>query len=183
MTSQTRGIRTFFFFIFRAVVIAGVIFIAGLALFALKGFIISSGVFNALGVSAEVVNMLGNYLVGGIFSLALVVLVVGILYGWLSYITFTFMVDEFALRIKRGILDRTEISIPYRQIQDVDLNQNLLFRIFGLATLAILTAGTEDDKDFGKSEAIFDIIDSNIARVLQKELLSRAEVQLVKNVQ
>ena len=56
------------------------------------------------------------------------------------------MLDTDALKIKRGILSKEEIAIPYRQIQDVDIEQSISDRMWGVARLAILTAGHEETK-------------------------------------
>ena len=57
------------------------------------------------------------------------------------------MLDDDALKIRRGILSKEETAIPYRQIQDVDIEQNISDRIWGVARLAILTAGHEEAKE------------------------------------
>lgn len=117
----------------------------------------------------------------GIFFLFLISLFVALASAWLTYISYTFLVADDALKIKRGIFSKTEIAIPYRQIQNVDIEINILFRIMGLSRLIILTAGHEDinPKDNDEAEGIIPAIDSQLALWLQTELLKRADVQKV----
>jgi uncharacterized membrane protein YdbT with pleckstrin-like domain len=85
------------------------------------------------------------------------------------------------LKIRRGILSKEETAIPYRQIQDVDIEQNISERIWGVARLAILTAGHEEAKegDEDTSAGILPAIDRALAESLQTELLKRADVEKV----
>ena len=92
------------------------------------------------------------------------------------------MADD-SFKIKRGILNKTENAIPYRQIQNVDIERNFTFQMLGLSRLIILTAGHEDEKSQGKDEAegVISAVDQKIASWLQTELLKRADVQKVTN--
>jgi uncharacterized membrane protein YdbT with pleckstrin-like domain len=98
--------------------------------------------------------------------------------AWYTYSSHVFMLDEYALHIRSGILNRNEIAIPYRQVQDVSLNESYLQRMFGVAELSILTAGHEDTKD-EKASADFPLIDKSYALALQEELSKRSSVQQV----
>ncbi len=90
------------------------------------------------------------------------------------------MLDTDALKIRRGILSKEEIAIPYRQIQDVDVDQSISDRIWGVARLAILTAGQEKTGEGNdESEGIFPAIDRVLAESLQTELLKRADIEKV----
>ena len=105
-----------------------------------------------------------------------------ILISWLTYVNYTFAVTDFALKIRRGILSREEIAIPYRQIQDVDINQDFTYRLLGLSELVILTAGNQEDKaKSDETEGILPVLDSNLAKMIQTELLERADIQTVTN--
>lgn len=92
---------------------------------------------------------------------------------------------EDSFKIKRGILSKAENAIPYRQIQNVDIERGLLFQMLGLSRLIILTAGHEDESPrnapIGSDEAegIIPAIDQKLAEWLQTELLKRADVQKI----
>ena len=87
------------------------------------------------------------------------------------------------LKIRRGVFSREEVAIPYRQMQDVDIEQNLTDRFWGVCRLVILTAGHEDEpQPEGESEGILPVIDKTLAEQLQAELLRRADVQRVTEI-
>ena len=88
---------------------------------------------------------------------------------------------EDSFKIRRGILNKTENAIPYRQIQNVDIERNFTFQMLGLSRLIILTAGHEDINIKGSDEAegIIPAMDKELAEWLQTELLKRADIQKV----
>lgn len=119
------------------------------------------------------------------WTLAAFLVVFGLTYffSWLTYVNYKFLIGEDSLRISRGILAKEEIAIPYRQIQDVDIERSLYYRMMGLSKLVILTAGREDEKGGGnESEGILPAMDRNLAEWMQQELLRRTEVQRVVEV-
>jgi uncharacterized membrane protein YdbT with pleckstrin-like domain len=90
--------------------------------------------------------------------------------------------DDYGFKLHRGIISRDEVTIPYRQIQDVDVDQSIIGRLLGIGKLIILTAGNEDkDKNGEESEVVFDIIDISIAKSLQKQLVEKSSIQLVRD--
>ena len=92
-----------------------------------------------------------------------------------------FLLDDDALRIRRGMISQEEFAIPYRQIQTVDIERSYSQQIFGLSRVVILTAGQGFGRqgDGGESNEIFSAMDTEIASWLQAELLKRANVQKV----
>lgn len=113
------------------------------------------------------------------FLAAIASLILAIFIGWLVYVNYKFMLTEDALKIERGIFSKEEVAIPYRQIQDVDVDKPFVFRIMGLSKLIILTAGHEDKNAGDQSEGIIPAIDSGLADKLQAELLKRADIEVV----
>jgi len=120
-----------------------------------------------------------------IFAVSIVIFAVCFAVARLSYINYLFAITDDSLKIKKGILNKTENAIPYRQIQNVDIERDIIFRMMGLSRLVILTAGHEDEKSqrpktyLGESEGIIPAIDQKLAEYLQAELLRRANVQKV----
>jgi putative membrane protein len=159
----------------------------------------AAGIFLFLAVALLVVGgepsltktPLGNLahfaLLGAGLSAILFVVIFGItfLIAWLIYTNYRFALGENSLKIKRGVIGKEEMAIPYRQIQDVDINRDLSFRIWGLSKLIILTAGREDAAVGGRSgrsdesEGYLPALDKDLAEWLQHELLTRANVQRV----
>jgi uncharacterized membrane protein YdbT with pleckstrin-like domain len=114
----------------------------------------------------------------------LIIFTVTLLIVWVEYASFGFLLGADALKVKRGVIHKEEVAIPYRQIQNVDIERTLLDQIAGTSRLVILTAGHDDadaDKEGGKaeSEGIIPVMDKKLASRLQTELLSRASIQKV----
>ena len=103
--------------------------------------------------------------------------------GWLTYANYRFLFDENALKIKKGILSKEEIAIPYRQIQDITIERNLSLQMMGASRLLISTAGHEDKPEEGGVEGVLPEIDKTLAEKLRDELLKRAEMQRMVTTQ
>lgn len=121
----------------------------------------------------------------GCFTLFVIFFGLAFLIAWLVYINYKFALGDNSLKIKRGILNKEEIAIPYRQIQDVDITRDISFQLLGLSRIVILTAGHEDGPnedeagEQGQSEGYLPALDKELAEWLQAELLKRANVQKV----
>lgn len=62
------------------------------------------------------------------------------LYFWLYYNILNFVVDNDKITINSGILIKRSKSIPFNQVQNVDIVRGLLQRIFGLCKVNIWTS-------------------------------------------
>lgn len=82
-----------------------------------------------------------------------------------------FILSEHSFNIRRGFFMIKEKVIPYRHIQNVDIEQPYHYRIIGLAKLNITTARL-DNFDDGKTNLI-PIIDKVIARKLSEFLIQQ----------
>lgn len=121
-----------------------------------------------------------NLAAWGVLILFAMVFALTFFITWLIYINYKFFLGDNALKIKRGILNKEEIAIPYRQIQDVDITRDLGFQMMGLSRIVILTAGHDDDKPGDdRTEGVLPAVDKDLAGWLQSELLKRANVQKV----
>lgn len=95
-----------------------------------------------------------------------------------------FMLDNHSFHIRRGILMVKEKVIPYRHIQNVDLEQPYHYRLFGVVRLNITTARVDtfsEEKDAKKkhqhdSNHLIPLIDKKIAKELSHFLVSRGDV-------
>ncbi len=177
-TEQKLGRKTFRFYLYQNL-LAGVVlmFIAAIVLLA-QGTLIESLTMSALGLDHRTVIIIVYDINIALFVIACVALGIGMLISWVRYTSITFSTGEYALIIKRGIIDKREISIPYRQIQDVDINRSLSQRMFGVSSLLILTAG-EAQQAGSESEGALSVIDTPLAEALKAELLRRTNVQEV----
>ena len=125
---------------------------------------------------------LANYLTlaaWGALAVFVLALAIALLVSWIVYASYTFMLDDDSLRIKRGVFTKEEVAMPYRQIQDVDIERDLTYQMLGMSRLVILTAGHEDTDAHDESEGIFPAIDKDAAEQLQQELLKRTNVEKV----
>jgi len=55
----------------------------------------------------------------------------------------SYRVDARGIRIRRGVIWRSEVTVPRSRIQHTDVSRGPIERGFGLATLTLHTAGTE----------------------------------------
>ncbi|PZO26718.1 MAG: hypothetical protein DCE86_14110, partial [Flavobacteriaceae bacterium] len=110
-----------------------------------------------------------QYLVVGLGFLGLVLLTLVI--GYLKYRNFTFYLDEekqeFVLR--KGVINKSRISIQLSKIQQVDINQSIIQKIIGVYSLDIDTAGTD------KKEISIRAIDQRLALLLKEKLLDYSD--------
>lgn len=173
-TYHTLGHKTLWIFVLQRIRASFVLLVIGLGLFVLAG---------QPSLAKTPFGNLAKYALGGAWifiSLFIVVFLITFFISWLIYIHYKFFLDANSLKIRRGIIDKEEIAIPYRQIQDVDIERDLTFQMMGLSRLIILTAGHEDLKPHGdESEGVLPAMDQALAEWLQKQLLQRANVQKV----
>jgi len=122
--------------------------------------------------------------VGLVPPLIFIAIAFGVIMAYVWYYSFRYKLDDNDLAFEKGLVGREEISIPFRQIQNVDIEQSFIYRIFSLADLVILTAGHEDQSHITKdeSEIIMPALNEGEARRLQHYLLERANVQRAINV-
>ena len=81
---------------------------------------------------------------------------------------FEYRVGENEIRIDSGILNRTHRSIPFDRIQDVDITQGPVARLFGLARVKFETGGSA-----GEEEGVLQAILLERAEELRKLVRSR----------
>lgn len=122
-------------------------------------------------------NYLSFFYVGReiVFWVFLLITGLTILIAWLRYITFNFMMGEHGLKILRGIFNKHEVTIPYRQIQNINIRRSIWDRFFRASHLIVLTAGVEARQ--AESEGAFPVLDKFLAEEIQHELLKRAHTE------
>jgi membrane protein YdbS with pleckstrin-like domain len=118
-----------------------------------------------------------GWVLGGIPAVVYLPLLAGMLAGLTALLAFAYKwpevhhrhlryrVDERGVRIRRGVLWRKVISIPTSRVQHTDVTQGPLQRSFGLATLTVHTAGTED------ASISLDGLEHDVAKRLRDHLL------------
>ena len=168
------GPRTFWLLIFQRSIIA-------LVLLLFAAMVIIAPAFTGLNSRiAPALNQVLNSVVVGAVLLAILAEIIGIIVTKLEYGVSRIMLDEASLRIVRGILNKDEVVLPYRRIQSVEIDQNILQRILGVGHMAISSTTDLDQPGAVKSEAddqVVPLMDYELARAVAGMLTSRAEVE------
>ncbi|WP_435129265.1 PH domain-containing protein [Halobaculum sp. D14] len=99
-----------------------------------------------VGVAAAVVGRLDlpvpPWLPATLAVLAVVVAVGGVALAVLRYRVWRFEVRDDSLYLVRGVLTRTDTSVPFVRVQHVDTRRGPVERAVGLASVVVYTAGT-----------------------------------------
>ena len=170
---QTLGKKVFWLFFLQISPIAFILFLVAIIIFILS--------FQTFLTDTAFGNLQSYILEASFFTfiISLITATICTIFSWLTYKNFVFCMAEDSFKIKKGIFNKTENAIPYRQIQNVDIERDLLFQMLGLSRLILLTAGHEDETIKGSDEAegVIPAIDKKIAEWLQTELLKRSDIQ------
>lgn len=118
-----------------------------------------------------------GYLIWTLFIISAFLIIGGIFISWMRYVSSDFTLGENALNIRRGLLTKKEISIPYRQIQNISIEQSFTNKMRGVGKLLILTDGDTENKT---SQGVFDVIDYTLAHQIREYILARTNFQVVK---
>ena len=157
----TPGKRVLYYLSISRILLVIIIFI-----FLMVGFSFLKSFIN----SAQFINI-GFFI---LFVLAVIFCLVIFLLASIQYRSVKFMFDEFALHIQRGILSKTEIAIPFRQIQNINHSQSFNEKMVGIMHVVIETAGTNESESNARSGGILPILDTKLALALEQELLKRS---------
>ena len=99
----------------------------------------------SVGLLAIVVLVLGIVIEPGDLPsglLAAVIAVVGLIKGWLERVATLYTITDRRIIIRKGILSRHERAAHIDRVQNVNLTQSFVDRIFQVGTLDFDTAGT-----------------------------------------
>lgn len=129
--------------------------------------------------SKSVSDLIGN-IVLCLYTLSIVAFMAGYIISRLTYHFYTFTLEEFDLRLKRGILHLETVSIPYRQIQDVNINRSLFYRILGVSKVIIDSAAHEEASELNETDIILEPINKEIADEIRVLLQRKIGVQVIE---
>lgn len=87
----------------------------------------------------------------------------------LQYISFRYSVRDGALHLSSGIIQKQNRTIPIERIQNINLKQDLIHRLMGVADVRIETASG------GDAEAVLSVLSVADAQAIREALASRAE--------
>ncbi len=91
----------------------------------------------------------------------------GILGGVIKYVSFRYSVRDGALFIRSGILQKQDRTIPLERIQNINLKQDLVHRLLGVADVRIETASG------GDAEAVLSVLSMADAIAIREALTAR----------
>lgn len=103
-------------------------------------------------------------------------LLVAYLRASVLYRAYSFHVDEHALHLRRGLIRVQEITIPYRQISNIHIEQPYHWRFLGLAELDITIASSRESlsRVMKRQDFLIPCIDKSVARELSHFLVRQA---------
>jgi uncharacterized membrane protein YdbT with pleckstrin-like domain len=92
-----------------------------------------------------------------------------------QYRRYTFYVDDHAFHLNRGLFRVQEITIPYKQISNVHIEQPYHWRLLGLAQLDItISSSREAFRTRKRRDFLIPCIDKELARSLSHFLIKEA---------
>lgn len=99
--------------------------------------------FNYLRKTVVVIPLLavGTYYEPIVGLILVAYLVVTFLIAVLVYDYFYFTIDDDEVRVEHGIIHKRLVSVPFQQIQNVNITRTLIDRLLGIARLEIESAG------------------------------------------
>lgn len=99
-----------------------------------------------IGGAVLALNVSGSFVwvVASLGAVALLRLFLLIWYPARAYKAWGYRLDERVLEIRQGVWLQTLTLLPLSRVQHVDLNQGPLDRLFGLSSLTLYTAGTQN---------------------------------------
>src|SRR5918997_751583 len=102
-----------------------------------------------------------------LFLLAVIVVAaLAAIWGFLSWRATTYVVTGNSFRLKRGVFQKSERTIPLDHVQSVDTVQGVIQRAFGVYEVRIETAGGGT----GEPDASLSALDRTAARSLRREV-------------
>lgn len=123
-----------------------------------------------------------SYGLNGLFAVSIILMLAGLIVCWLEYRNYSFRFEEFNLIVKRGVFSTEEVSIPYRQMQDININRSLAHIMLGVSRLIIDSAGHEEAEEHNETDIILEPLDKGVAEDIRSFLDRRIGVQIVKDV-
>lgn len=103
-----------------------------------------------------------KFILFGTMAIAFVYILISSILSWLRY---TYRLEQGELRIEYGVLVRKKRYIPLERIQSIDISEGVLQRLFGLVKIKIETAGGGGDDE---AEAVLSAISKEEVRYIQE---------------
>lgn len=118
-------------------------------------------VWGAIAAAAFLLYSGQDYIAAAVVGFALLS---GFLQPLMRYLSFSFRVEDDELLMNSGILNRNHRSVPFDRVQDVNIEQNPIARLFGLAKVKLETGASAGK---GEEDGIIDSIPLERANALR----------------
>ncbi len=113
-------------------------------------------------------------------SLMISILILVFVSAFEMYIQHKFLLGEHSFHVRRGIFMVKEKVIPYRHIQNVDIDRPYHYRLLGLSKLDITTARLDNFED--EKANLIPLIDKNLAKKLSDFLIKQGVISHNGNI-
>lgn len=177
---QTLGRKAFWSFFSKKVTVAVISLIVTIIFSVASDALAHSSIARYLGPNLGVVI---SYISNGLALITIILCMASVLMSVLEYQNYTFTFEDFDLKIKRGVLNRRQESIPYHQIKNVTIEQSLGYRMMGLSKVMLSIMGGEMGGTPAKdlNDIVLEPIESAMAEDIRVMLQSRIGVQIIHN--
>ncbi|EZP76722.1 membrane-flanked domain-containing protein [Parageobacillus genomosp. 1] len=110
--------------------------------------------------------IVGNRTISTVWDIAvpLAVVIYTIVIGIVSWLRFTYRLEEGELRIEQGVFVRKKRYIPFERIQGISISEGFLQRLAGVVKVNIETAGNQ----FGEAEVVLTAVTREEAEQIQR---------------
>lgn len=106
-------------------------------------------------------------------SLFFLYLILVYLWAFFYYNSYRYEITDDSFKQEYGVFSREFISVPYDNIQDIEIRQDVFLRMLGLAGIHIQTAGSGNTN---VPEITLQAIDIRHAKELRDELAKRVDM-------
>jgi len=175
------GIKTLIFYLVARSIPALFFFAFALFLPTITKFVLTYAGLNIQPSFYPTIAQYGELAMAVLVFCGLLVLVFGVISSLIKYYSTSYALEEFDLKMRHGIISRNEVSIPYEHIEDVNVDQGILFRLIGLGRLVVLSAANAGH-DEASTDELFGVIDYGLAVQLREELLKRSSIREVREI-
>lgn len=113
-----------------------------------------------------------------IFLVVVIIILILLVWSRLVVRNYLYSLDDRGFYKEFGVIHKKYVTIPYQQIQNVDIHRGIVARMMGLSDLNIQTAGmttTVRGTMSGSSEGRLLAIDHELAIQIQRDLIERSQ--------
>lgn len=175
------GRKAYFMMMSKKLGIALGVLFAAMVVVSIQGPLVQSAATSLGNASAASANSVLNSLVIVLLVSSVLIFFVGVFLAKVDYDNLTFTFETYDLVIRRGIITRTESSIPYHHMQSVHIERSPLQQIFGVSRIVLSTAEGNDSVESGKSGVVLEPVDRELADDIRQTIEARMSVDVIED--